>query len=114
MPLNMAKPGLKSSGVVKKALKNRLLRMWEVGNLARGEGFVVTVFVVGTVRVVSGGTYVLTDADFDVVVCRHRIPNGELLVDLRVNIEPQVLVAMAEFFRVPMPCLSHSSISHSK
>lgn len=64
----MAKPGLNNSGVVKKALRKRLRNMWEVGNLDNGDGFVVTVFVVGTVLVASGGAYVLTDADFDEVV----------------------------------------------
>lgn len=69
----------------------------------------VTVFVVGTVRVGSGGAYVLIDADFDVVVCKHLAPNDELVADLSVNVETKILFAMV--YSCTTLCLARFSCS---
>lgn len=99
---------------MKKALRKRLLSICDVGSLDNGETLVVTVFVVDTVRVVSGGAYVLTEADFDVVVCRHLSLKDELLVDLSVDIEVQNRFAIVRCYDVQrIACANRSQATAS-
>ena len=63
MAWKTAKPGLNRRGVVKKALRNRLLSICVVGSLANGDLEVVRLLVVGEMRVLSCEGTALSEAD---------------------------------------------------